>query len=280
MVKIRKYANFIERFLHGEKGQRFFNITFSLGAAVVIWGALFKILHLPGGSTLLCIGMGTEVLMFILTAFDRPPREYAWEKVYPALDDEEVASSESGNNLQPSDDSPGGQQVAWPRASAPGKHYNASTPSDANTQPSPLTSDLSPLNSQLSTLNSNLSPDFSDQLSTLEETTAKLSEAAQTLLKAYESMADETQSLGKSSEKYSDRMDDLNRSIAGLSAIYDIHLKSVSGQLETVERVNANMKELAENMKQINAIYERMLLAMTVNMQAPAASLNQNPKNQ
>ncbi|MDE6503681.1 MAG: hypothetical protein K2K78_04370 [Muribaculaceae bacterium] len=36
-------------------------------------GALFKILHLPGGDTLLTIGMGTEVIMFFLTAFDRPP---------------------------------------------------------------------------------------------------------------------------------------------------------------------------------------------------------------
>ncbi len=86
MVKIRKYANFIERFLHGEKGQRFFNIAYSIGAAVVIWGALFKILHLPGGSTLLCIGMGTEIAMFLLTAFDRPPKDYHWEDVFPVLD--------------------------------------------------------------------------------------------------------------------------------------------------------------------------------------------------
>ncbi len=86
MVKIRKYANGIERFLHGEKGQRFFNFAYSIGAAVVIWGALFKILHLPGGSTLLCIGMGTEIAMFILTAFDRPAKEYAWEEVFPVLD--------------------------------------------------------------------------------------------------------------------------------------------------------------------------------------------------
>ena len=86
MVKIRKYANGIERFLYGEKGQRFFNFAYSIGAAIVIWGALFKILHLPGGSTLLCIGMGTEIAMFILTAFDRPPKEYAWEDVFPVLD--------------------------------------------------------------------------------------------------------------------------------------------------------------------------------------------------
>lgn len=86
MVKIRKYANVVERFLHGEKGQYFFNIAYSIGAAVVIWGALFKILHLPGGSTLLCIGMGTEIAMFLLTAFDRPPKDYHWEDVFPVLD--------------------------------------------------------------------------------------------------------------------------------------------------------------------------------------------------
>ncbi|MBR5101586.1 MAG: gliding motility protein GldL, partial [Muribaculaceae bacterium] len=63
-----------KRFLSGDKGQRFFNFAYSIGAAVVIWGALFKILHLPGGNTLLCIGMGTEVLMFILTAFDKPEK--------------------------------------------------------------------------------------------------------------------------------------------------------------------------------------------------------------
>lgn len=86
MVKIKKYANGIERFMSSPKGQRFFNFAYSIGAAVVIWGALFKILHLPGGSTLLCIGMGTEIAMFIITAFDRPPKEYAWEEVFPVLD--------------------------------------------------------------------------------------------------------------------------------------------------------------------------------------------------
>ena len=64
--------NRIARFLRSRAGQRFFNIAYSLGAAIVIWGTLFKILHLPGGSTLLCVGMGTEVLIFVLTAFEHP----------------------------------------------------------------------------------------------------------------------------------------------------------------------------------------------------------------
>ena len=66
--------------------QRFFNFAYSIGAAIVIWGALFKILHLPWGNTLLTIGMGTEVLMFIITAFERPEKEYHWEDVFPILD--------------------------------------------------------------------------------------------------------------------------------------------------------------------------------------------------
>ena len=85
MGKYKRYKNRIEKFLSSDKGQRFFNFAYSIGAAVVIWGALFKILHLPGGSLLLSIGMGTEVLMFILSAFDTPPKTYHWEEVFPVL---------------------------------------------------------------------------------------------------------------------------------------------------------------------------------------------------
>lgn len=78
-----------------EGGQRLFNFAYSIGAAIVILGALFKIIHLPGGNTLLCIGMGTEVLMFIITAFDRPPKDYRWEEVFPELEkgDGEISGS-------------------------------------------------------------------------------------------------------------------------------------------------------------------------------------------
>ena len=96
MGKIRRYKNVIERFLSGEKGQRFFNIAYSVGAAIVILGALFKILHHSGGDLLLSIGMGTEVLMFILTAFDRPPREAHWDEILPALAANGKADSSSG----------------------------------------------------------------------------------------------------------------------------------------------------------------------------------------
>ena len=65
---IKRLSNFISSY----RGQIFFNFAYSIGAAIVIWGVLFKILHLPGGNALLAIGLGTEIVMFIITAFDLP----------------------------------------------------------------------------------------------------------------------------------------------------------------------------------------------------------------
>ena len=50
MGKYKRYKNRIEKFLSGDSGKRFFNFAYSIGAAIVILGALFKILHLPGGN--------------------------------------------------------------------------------------------------------------------------------------------------------------------------------------------------------------------------------------
>ena len=66
MTTIQTYKKGLSAFISSEKGQRFFNFAYSIGAAVVIWGALFKILHLPGGNLLLSLGMGTEVHMFCI----------------------------------------------------------------------------------------------------------------------------------------------------------------------------------------------------------------------
>lgn len=57
-------------FFSGARGQRIFNILYSIGASIVILGALFKLLHWTGADTMLIIGMGTEALIFFLSAFD------------------------------------------------------------------------------------------------------------------------------------------------------------------------------------------------------------------
>ena len=72
------------------------NFVYSIGAAIVIFGALFKITHWSlgplSGNTLLAIGLITEAIIFIIFAFDPPKTEesYAWENVYPELLDKEA----------------------------------------------------------------------------------------------------------------------------------------------------------------------------------------------
>lgn len=62
----------LQHWMDSVPGQTFLNYAYSWGASIVILGALFKLTHLPGGNFMLFIGMGTEVVVFFLSAFDRP----------------------------------------------------------------------------------------------------------------------------------------------------------------------------------------------------------------
>lgn len=306
MVKIRKYANGIERFLHGEKGQRFFNFAYSLGAAVVIWGALFKILHLPGGSTLLCIGMGTEIAMFILTAFDRPPKEYAWEDVFPVLDSKNPDDRPDFNGN-------GGGLV-----------INGEIPADANLElhgvqglamggdpafAEPLVDPAARLEQARDLAEASQEyleqvQGIAAQMSRLNETTEALNDVCGTLLGSYRAITENSETVSSNSQGYVEQMESLNRNIAGLNTIYEIQLKSISSQLESIDRVNRGLKDIrdmydkaanessryceetekmARYMKQLNSVYEKMITAMTINMHNPmmgAAVSGSNPFEQ
>lgn len=62
----------LQNWMDSVPGQTFLNYAYSWGASIVILGALFKLTHLPGGNVMLFLGMGTEVIVFFLSAFDRP----------------------------------------------------------------------------------------------------------------------------------------------------------------------------------------------------------------
>ena len=62
----------LQRWMDSVSGQTFLNYAYSWGASIVILGALFKLTHMPLANLMLYIGMGTEVLVFFISAFDRP----------------------------------------------------------------------------------------------------------------------------------------------------------------------------------------------------------------
>lgn len=291
--KIVKYKNAVERFLSGEGGQRFFNFAYSIGAAIVILGALFKILHLPGGSLLLCIGMGTEVLMFILTAFDRPAKQYNWEEVFPILDthnEEDRPDLAAGSGLQ------GGIVIN-------SGVVTSDTPLDAPQIDAPQLP-AQPVTMAAQVANQPLALDagaaeatqhyvaqiaaLSEQMAELRRATEELNNVTAVLLGSYKAITENSDRITASSTGYVEEMTALNRNIAGLNTIYEIQLKGVSSQLDSIDRVNRGIKDIrdmyeksaetsqkyceetermAAYMTQLNAIYAKMIEAMSARIQ-------------
>ena len=305
MGKIRKFGNGIERFLHGSKGQRFFNFAYSIGAAIVIWGALFKILHLPGGSTLLCIGMGTEIAMFILTAFDRPPKEYAWEEVFPVLDSHDSADRPDFENGvgAPMEDT--GYDDAYtpvsasPLAGAPVLSEEDTLSLRESIGKLAAASDQLSQMAELTTATRDYLTSISgiaEQMQALRSTTEQLNAVSTTLLRSYSAITENSENIQQSSGGYVEQMEALNRNVSGLNTIYEIQLKSIASQLDSIDRVNRGLKDIrdmyeksanessryceetekmARYMKQLNSVYEKMITAMTINMYNPMMGAGQ-----
>ncbi|PWL63030.1 MAG: gliding motility protein GldL [Bacteroidales bacterium] len=289
MGKIKRYKNSVERFLSGEKGQRFFNFAYSIGAAIVIWGALFKILHLPGGNMLLSIGMGTEVLMFVLTAFDRPPREYHWEEVFPVLssknpEDRPDFNGDGGVKIV------GGGVVSGQMEATIGGQI----PVGAGGQRGAVTEVLIPDDATPSERYAAQMTALSEQMDQLRKTTESLNHVSEVLLESYRAITENSENITRSSSGYVEEMQSLNRNIAGLNTIYEIQLKSVSSQLDSIDRVNKGIKDIRDMyekssamseryceetekmvryMQQLNQVYEKMLHAMTINMYRPMGGM-------
>jgi gliding motility-associated protein GldL len=77
---------------------------YGIGAAVVIAGAMFKLLNWTGGALMLGVGLTTEAIIFFLSSFEPTPKEVDWTKVYPELNEDYIGSPiASRNHYQPID---------------------------------------------------------------------------------------------------------------------------------------------------------------------------------
>ena len=267
MGKIKRYKKKAGRFLKSDSGQRFFNFAYSIGAAIVILGALFKILHMPLGNVLLSIGMGTEVLMFVLTAFDRPEKEYHWEEVFPVL---------ASNNPDDRPDFNGGGGIiiggtggggeggydggeisvsAGEAKSAVGLPQGVNLSEEDTLSLSESIAKMAAASDQLSRMAEltdatqqylSQMAAISEQMKKLQVTTTSLNEVTETLLGSYKAITDNSQNITDSSTGYVDQMQALNKNISGLNTIYEIQLKSISSQLDNIDRVNRGLKDIRD----------------------------------
>ena len=279
--KKNRKKNSIEKFLSWEGGQRLFNFAYSIGAAIVILGALFKLLHLQYGNLLLTIGMGTEVLMFILTAFDRPPREYKWEEVFPNLDpdyngerpdlsnvviakpgenaeeydedyveeyEEEVEYDEEGNEIVVAKSTPAvGSSNVIP-SNLPLSESETQSLTDSIARMAAASEQLAKM-ADLTTATQQYLEQMaaiSEEMNRLKETTQALNNVSDVLLKSYQAITENSENITQSSTGYVEQMQDLNRNIGGLNTSYEFQLKSVSSQLDSIDRVNRGIKDIRD----------------------------------
>lgn len=86
----------LQKWMDSVPGQTFLNYAYSWGASVVILGTLFKLTHLPGANIMLFAGMGTEVFVFFISAFDRPFDKTQEGRDLPThIDEEEIDREEA-----------------------------------------------------------------------------------------------------------------------------------------------------------------------------------------
>ena len=268
----------MQRWMDSVPGQTFLNYAYSWGASIVILGALFKLTHLPGANIMLFVGMGTEVIVFFISAFDRPFDKTAEGRDIPTHVTEEYL--ESGETTASANTSASVGTTAVSGAPqvvvvGSGKPYNA--PADANgetlsTQASQIAESLSSENGASAHTAPTVSapqPNFVPQMS--QEEAEALNEAQGNYVDELKNLVETLKKVNEQSSRLtrdSEEMENLNRTLTGISKIYELQLKGASQQVGTIESINAQTQQMAQQIQQLNAIYARMIEAMTVNMRA------------
>ena len=274
----------LQKWMDTVAGQTFLNYAYSWGASIVILGALFKLTHLPGANIMLFIGMGTEVFVFFISAFDRPFDKTADGRVMPTRLTEEFL--ETGQvNYTSNEEAAAQHQAAY--SGAPVNPQPAAQPaSDAVVNPQPAAQPASaavvnpqPAAQPASAAVVNPQPAYVPQMSkeeaeAMNQAQGDYVEELKTLVETLKKVNDQSSRLTRDSEE----MENLNRTLTGISKIYEMQPKGASKQIGTIDEINAQTRKMAEQIDQLNKIYARMIEAMTVNMRAaaPGSSINNN----
>lgn len=268
----------LQKWMDSVPGQTFLNYAYSWGASVVILGTLFKLTHLPGANIMLFAGMGTEVFVFFISAFDRPFDKTQEGRDLPThIDEEEIdreeAEAEAAYNA--------GVQVAGGGAVAGGAGVSGGGTiiigggAASATASGTVTTSEGAAQTVAEGTQTVVSPEAAQTAAAAAELAAN-HEVAMQLADAQASYLDELKRLTETLQKVSDQsarltrdseeMENLNRTLTGICKIYEMQLKGASQQIGTIDQINEQSKRMAEQIEQLNGIYARMIEAMTVNM--------------
>ena len=276
----------LQKWMDSVPGQTFLNYAYSWGASVVILGTLFKLTHLPGANFMLYLGMGTEVIVFFLSAFDRPFDKTA-DGMDLAIHSEEenegeavsggvqvqgggtviigggfvgggaVESGNSGKTGISSVDTGGsgetgisGETIIGGGGVIGGGVVGGGVVGGLAGSPVAQSADASWIQQQ-----QELSPE-------MEEATTNYVAELNRLTEMLAKVSEQSARLTRDSEE----MENLNRTLTGICKVYEMQLKGASAQIGTIDQINEQSRRMAEQIGELNKIYARMIEAMTANM--------------
>ena len=285
-----KYSKFniiyrLQKWLDSVPGQTFMNYAYSWGASIVILGTLFKLTHQPGANFMLFLGMGTEVVVFFIAAFDRPFDKTADGMELPTHVGSDVVTvgatdGEAATMLQHSgQDENGGEGAAYSGGTIVGGGggtviigggvVGGGSMPQAAEQATVDTEAIAAVASSVTTVAGGqvVSP-VPEVNPELEEATANYVDRLKELTEMLSKVSEQCERLTRDSEE----MENLNRTLTGICKIYEMQLKGASQQIGTIDEINEQTRKMADQIAELNKIYARMIEAMTVNMpKAPIA---------
>ena len=245
----KKQFNFDE-WWESPKTKRVVGAIYSLGASVVIIGAMFKILHLPGASITLGLGMVTEAFLFAIGVFDKPHVEYQWQNIFPALLEKEAkplqlngingGKSTSANDTFSSDDM---------KKMADGLKNLSET---ANQLAS-----LSGVVASTDELSANLKA-ASDAAAGYVASQANLNVATKGLENSYQSISSDMEAVVKSTKNYGEKMESVNAHLASINSVYELQLRNIQAQSEAIGEQSEKFGMVANHMNNICAEMGKM----------------------
>ena len=264
----------LQKWMDSVPGQTFLNYAYSWGASIVILGTLFKLTHLPGANFFLFLGMGTEVFVFFISAFDRPfdkttdgmeldtHVKTSEDELEPALAESASATIVGGNGGTIIIG--GGTGSSGP--TSPSSPVGETSISEQPTQTGVDTEAIAAVSSSVTTMAGGSAAVLPQVNPELEEATSNYVDELKRLTEMLSKVSEQSERLARDSEE----MENLNRTLTGICKIYELQLKSASSQISTIDEINDQTRKMAEQIAELNRIYTRMIEAMTVNMKAAA----------
>jgi len=278
------------------EAKRILGAAYSMGASIVIIGAMFKILHLPGAALMLGIGMSVEAFLFALGIFDQPHRDYEWEKVYD-FDGNGIITGEGGGSGSGSGGGSGNVGVISSGSQAVGSsrsvglNYSETINDEDVKKLSEGIKNLTQTAEQFAVLsnvvgateqfvksidgasvnvvsatnqfvkNIDGASHVADKFMKSQES---LNGATGLLTSSYQGITDGMETVEKNTKQYAGKVEEINKHLSSINSIYEIQLKNIQTQSEGLTQQTERVRTVTDELNEIVGDVQKMKTATSI----------------